>query len=119
MTERFFMDHGMIHDRETGKHVTTDDALQRGGAAETLALLNELAAVDIKFVAEPTTRQLAWALCRLDIECRPRYYGLKSLFDFCSRPDAEIDVIASEQAFMWEARANHIRHWLTKVPADD
>jgi hypothetical protein len=119
MAERFFLDHGMIHDRASGKHVTTDDTLQRGGTAEALDLLNELAVIDIKFAAEPTTRQLAWALCRLDIESRPRYYGLQGLFDFCSRPDAEIDAIASERAFMFEAQANHIRHWLTKVPSDD
>lgn len=43
---RFFIDHGMIHDRVTGKHVTTeqDDATWAGMTiTDTCALLNQLA----------------------------------------------------------------------------
>ncbi len=43
---RFYIDHGMIHDRVTGKHVTTapDDETWNGQTiSHTLALLNELA----------------------------------------------------------------------------
>lgn len=43
---RFFIDHDMIHDRETGKHVTTapDDETWNGQTiTETCALLNHLA----------------------------------------------------------------------------
>lgn len=43
---RFFIDHGMIHDRKTGRHVTTapDDEIWNGGTiTECCALLNELA----------------------------------------------------------------------------
>lgn len=43
--QRFFIDHGMIHDRKTGKHVTTapDDETWNGGTiTETCALLNSL-----------------------------------------------------------------------------
>jgi hypothetical protein len=41
---RFFIDHGMIHDRATGKHVTTDeDSVFCDGANACCALLNELA----------------------------------------------------------------------------
>jgi hypothetical protein len=43
---RFFIDHGMIHDRVTGKHVTTapDDQTWNGQTiTETCALLNSLA----------------------------------------------------------------------------
>lgn len=44
---RFFIDHGMIHDSVTGRHVTTapDDEKWNGGTiSDCLALLNELAA---------------------------------------------------------------------------
>lgn len=41
MNSRYFLDHGMIHDRNTGRHITTDDTMQRGGTLEVLALLNE------------------------------------------------------------------------------
>lgn len=40
---RFFIDHGMIHDRKTGKHVTTDeDSVWCDGKIACCALLNEL-----------------------------------------------------------------------------
>jgi hypothetical protein len=42
---RFFIDHGMIHDRKTGRHITTapDDETWNGGTiSDCLALLNEL-----------------------------------------------------------------------------
>lgn len=44
--QRFFIDHGMIHDRVTGRHVTTapDDETWNGMTiTETCALLNKLA----------------------------------------------------------------------------
>lgn len=41
---RFFIDHGRIHDRVTGKHVTTDeDSVFESGITECCTLLNELA----------------------------------------------------------------------------
>ena len=41
---RFFIDHGQIHDRVTGKHITTDeDTVFCDGINHCLALLNELA----------------------------------------------------------------------------
>lgn len=41
---RFFIDHGMIHDRMTGKHVTTnEDSVFESGITECCALLNNLA----------------------------------------------------------------------------
>lgn len=47
---RFFIEHGMIHDRKTGKHVTTDDdSVFCDGRVACCALLNELADI--------TTRQ--------------------------------------------------------------
>lgn len=43
---RFFIDHGQIHDRVTGKHITTDeDTVFCDGINHCLALLNELAAL--------------------------------------------------------------------------
>lgn len=72
----------------------------------------------MQFAEAPSTRQLAWALCRLDIESRPDFYGLRDLVDFAMREDAEIDAIATERCFLFEAQANHIRHWLTKTPYD-
>jgi hypothetical protein len=46
---RFFLDHGVIHDRTTGRHVTTDeDSPFCDGVAACCALLNELAAGAIK-----------------------------------------------------------------------
>lgn len=40
---RFFIDHGMIHDRETGKHVVTNgEEPFEDGLPKVLALLNEL-----------------------------------------------------------------------------
>lgn len=40
---RFFIDHGMIHDRETGKHVTTDpDTAFCDGIEKCCELLNSL-----------------------------------------------------------------------------
>lgn len=45
MPPRFFIDHGMIHDRVTGKHVTTDeDSIFCDGIDACCALLNDLAA---------------------------------------------------------------------------
>lgn len=44
---RFFIDHGMIHDRVTGRHVTTapDDETWNGGTiSDCLELLNRLSA---------------------------------------------------------------------------
>lgn len=43
---RFYIYHGVIHDRETGKHVRTDTPnwLNDDGINEALALLNSLAA---------------------------------------------------------------------------
>ena len=45
MTEpRFFIDHGMIHDRLTGKHVTTEpDSQYCDGIEHACELLNSLA----------------------------------------------------------------------------
>jgi hypothetical protein len=45
MTElRFFIDHGMIHDRQTGKHVTTEpDSPFCDGIERCCELLNSLA----------------------------------------------------------------------------
>lgn len=41
---RFFIDHGMIHDRETGKHVTTEpDSAFCDGIERCCELLNALA----------------------------------------------------------------------------
>lgn len=41
MTERFFIDHGMIHDRVTGSHVTTEpDTAWQDGVEKCCALLN-------------------------------------------------------------------------------
>lgn len=41
--ERFYIDHGMIHDRETGKHVTTDeDSVFCDGRIACCELLNAL-----------------------------------------------------------------------------
>lgn len=43
MTDRFFIEHGMIHDRDTGKHVTTDgEPPFDDGIQGTLTLLNNL-----------------------------------------------------------------------------
>lgn len=48
VTERFFIDHGMIHDRVTGRHVSTEPVERDEGewdhspVTETCALLNEL-----------------------------------------------------------------------------
>jgi len=40
---RFFIDHGMIHDRETGKHVTTEpDSPFCDGIEACCTLLNKL-----------------------------------------------------------------------------
>lgn len=44
--QRFFIDHGMIHDKITGKHVTTnpdEDTWAGMTITETCALLNKLA----------------------------------------------------------------------------
>jgi len=42
-TPRFYIDHGMVHDRVTGKHVTTDeDSVFCDGRKACCALLNEL-----------------------------------------------------------------------------
>lgn len=44
LDERFFLDHGMIHDRVTGKHVTTDGSPPfEDGVADVCVLLNDLA----------------------------------------------------------------------------
>ena len=41
---RFFVSHGVIHDKLTGKHVRTCDCVQGdGGVDDACALLNELA----------------------------------------------------------------------------
>lgn len=40
---RFYVSHGMIHDRITGQHVTTEDAIEPGATGRALALLNSLA----------------------------------------------------------------------------
>jgi hypothetical protein len=41
--DRFFIDHGMIHDTVTGKHVTTDeDTVGQDGIVACTDLLNEL-----------------------------------------------------------------------------
>lgn len=60
MSDRYFLDHGMIHDRKTGKHITTDDTMQRGGTLEVLALLNEYEA------AQPVA-QNAYRRCVADL----------------------------------------------------
>lgn len=39
---RFFSDHGMIHDRVTGKHIVGDDAYGIAAVADSLAILNGL-----------------------------------------------------------------------------
>jgi hypothetical protein len=54
MTEpRFFIDHGMIHDRVTGKHVTTDGNLPfEDGVDQVCFLLNSLTARWIKISDE-------------------------------------------------------------------
>lgn len=39
---RFFIEHGVIHDRVTGKHVRTSDNGLEDGIEECCALLNEL-----------------------------------------------------------------------------
>lgn len=42
MTPRFFIEHGVIHDRETGKHVRTSDSGGEDGIEECCTLLNSL-----------------------------------------------------------------------------
>jgi hypothetical protein len=39
---RFFMDHGMIHDRVSGQHIHTDQDIEPGATERLFALLNEL-----------------------------------------------------------------------------
>ena len=41
---RFFLDHGMIHDRKTGRHVHADDDMEKGATANLLSVLQELEA---------------------------------------------------------------------------
>lgn len=55
---RFYIDHGMIHDRETGKHVTTDDdTVFCDGRVACCALLNQLAgAVDAVLTTRTSER---------------------------------------------------------------
>lgn len=64
MTEpRFYIDHGMIHDRETGKHVVTDgewpfeDDLPR-----VLALLNSLSENRVTILQQKRAADLALKL---------------------------------------------------------
>lgn len=40
---RFFLDHGMIHDRVTGKHVHGDATIEPEAAEASVAMLNDLA----------------------------------------------------------------------------
>lgn len=57
--QRFFIDHGMIHDRVTGKHVTTEpdtDTWNGGTISDCLALLNELSARASESHPSPTGR---------------------------------------------------------------
>lgn len=104
MAERFFVDHGMIHDRITGKHVVTEGTWPYDDTPEMVCLmLNGLDA--------PEKKPLMWALCRLHIENDPTRYGIADLADFAMRPDAEIDAIADARAFLFEAEANHLIHW--------
>jgi hypothetical protein len=68
--ERFFIDHGVIHDRVTGKHVRTGgnvDGSGEDGIEECCALLNELAAESTALCAGVVGEQLGIAVRALDL----------------------------------------------------
>lgn len=105
MAERFFVDHGVIHDRITGKHVTTDGIEPyEDGPEKVCALLNSL--------GTPDPKALAWVLCRMEIDSDPERFGIGFMDYFQRDSDAEASKIADEKAFMLEASANHFLHWL-------
>jgi hypothetical protein len=65
--DRFFIDHGMIHDRVTGKHVTTDeDSVFEDGINACCALLNSLSTPSAQGHVEPdrkaTSRDIVGSL---------------------------------------------------------
>lgn len=71
---RFFIDHGMLHDRVTGKHVTTNvDSPYEDGITACCALLNKLAdesadslallARGVELFDGPTVDQVVTAIC--------------------------------------------------------
>jgi hypothetical protein len=106
VAERFFVDHGMIHDRVTGKHVTTDGVEPfEDGPEKVCALLNEL--------GTPDKAALMWVLCRMEIDSDPDRFGIPFEEYFTMpRRSTEAAKIADEKAFLMEARANHFLHWL-------
>jgi hypothetical protein len=105
MPERFFVDHGMIHDRTTGKHVVTDGTWPYDDTPEMVCLM-------LNGLGQPDPKALAWVLCRMEIDSDPERFGI-SFRDYFERDsDAEASKIADEKAFLMEARANHFLHWL-------
>lgn len=104
MTEpRFYIDHGMIHDRKTGKHVTTEpDSPFCDGIVKCRELLNELAGQ-----REPRTFPLLVSTARLaeqiaadpDIECEAGRDLSEKAVTFLPQHDDE-DMVAVGRAFM-------------------
>lgn len=69
---RFFMDHGMIHDRVSGQHIHTDPEIEPGATERLFALLNELstsvvqsenaASTDVERLKEALRQVKAWVV---------------------------------------------------------
>ena len=65
--DRFFIDHGQIHDRATGKHVTTDeDSVFCDGINSALELLNTLNAAATEAADAITTLRAALEVIKSD-----------------------------------------------------
>ncbi len=60
---RFYVEHGMIHDRKTGQHVSTMDKIEPGATDRLLKLLNGL--------AHPTTEDDLDDMARLEAGLLP------------------------------------------------
>lgn len=98
---RFFIDHGQIHDRVTGKHITTDeDTVFCDGINHCLALLNELA-------RRPDGFMLATHCFECDTELHgpycPKCAALPPQGDGLAELRAQIEALESRQRVLREA----------------
>jgi hypothetical protein len=82
---RFFIDHGVIHDRKTGKHVRTVGNVEgsgEDGIEECCALLNELDAPDANRYHQ--TLGAKWMVEAIIRECRTKFAQNRNAQEFAN-----------------------------------
>lgn len=105
---RFFIDHGMIHDRLTGRHIHGDRDMETGIADEAVAMLNALAAP----VSETGQSKPYWLLER---NCKHKHMSPKEpVLWFRERQR-----FAQGDIDQWTPHADKAKHFDTKEDAEE